>query len=101
MPGFKEEGRPFLAAEPEARAKLFTHGGSQAVRLPKAFRFDGTEVSIRREGDRVILEPVRAGPFPATDADWAAYWARLDALADGEAFEAPPDPPFADEDLAP
>jgi antitoxin VapB len=37
------------------KAKLFTHGGSQAVRLPKEFRFDGSEVRIEREGDRVIL----------------------------------------------
>lgn len=36
-------------------AKLFTHGGSQAVRLPKDFRFDGTEVYVRRVGDDVVL----------------------------------------------
>ena len=34
------------------------HGRSQAVRLPKEFRFPGKEVRIRRDGDRVILEPV-------------------------------------------
>lgn len=36
-------------------AKLFTHGGSQAVRLPKEFRFEGTEVHVRRVGDEVVL----------------------------------------------
>ena len=36
-------------------AKLFTTGRSQAVRLPKAFRFEGKEVFIRKEGSRVIL----------------------------------------------
>ena len=36
-------------------AKLFTHGGSQAVRLPKAFRFEGTHVHVRRVGDEVVL----------------------------------------------
>jgi antitoxin VapB len=56
------------------RAKLFTHGGSQAVRLPKAFRFQGGEVSIRREGERVILEPVPHDP--------ASFWARIDACED-------------------
>lgn len=40
-------------------AKLFKSGRSQAVRLPKEFRFEGKEVRIRREGARVILEPVR------------------------------------------
>ena len=41
-------------------AKLFKSGGSQAVRLPKEFRFPGEEeVLISRQGDRVILEPVK------------------------------------------
>ena len=41
-------------------AKLFLNGRSQAVRLPKAFRFEGlTEVFIERDGDRVILSPSR------------------------------------------
>jgi antitoxin VapB len=41
------------------RAKIFSNGGSQAVRLPKACRFpdDQHEVVVRREGRRVILEP--------------------------------------------
>ena len=42
------------------RAKLFATGGSQAVRLPKPFRFEGQdEVIISRDGERVILEPTR------------------------------------------
>jgi antitoxin VapB len=36
-------------------AKLFTHGGSQALRLPKEFRFEGTEVYIRRAGEDLIV----------------------------------------------
>jgi antitoxin VapB len=55
-------------------AKLFTHGGSQAVRLPKEFRFEGTEVHVRRVGNEVVLS---ARP----PADWLGM---LDAL---EAFE--------------
>ncbi|WP_375404787.1 antitoxin [uncultured Sphingomonas sp.] len=39
-------------------AKLFWTGRSQAVRLPKAYRFDGKEVRISREGNRVILQAV-------------------------------------------
>ena len=39
-------------------ARLFWSGRSQAVRLPKAFRFDGDQVRIRRHGTAVILEPV-------------------------------------------
>lgn len=45
-------------------AKVFWSGRSQAVRLPKAFRFEADEVRIRRHGRSVILEPV------ARDWDW-------------------------------
>ena len=38
-------------------AKVFTTGRSQAVRLPKAFRFATAEVTIERQGDAVILRP--------------------------------------------
>jgi len=42
------------------RAKIFRNGGSQAVRLPQSCRFpdDCTEVRARREGSKVILEPI-------------------------------------------
>jgi antitoxin VapB len=50
-------------------AKLFWSGRSQAVRLPKEFRFDGDQVRIRRQGNGVVLEPI--------SEDWA--W--LEALA--------------------
>ena len=39
-------------------AKIFKTGRSQAVRLPKHYRFSGSEVAIRKEGDCVILSPV-------------------------------------------
>ena len=38
--------------------KIFWSGRSQAVRLPKAFRFDSEQVRIRQHGASVILEPV-------------------------------------------
>ncbi len=38
-------------------AKLFMNGQSQAVRLPKEFRFEGKEVFIKRMGDAVVLLP--------------------------------------------
>ena len=38
-----------------ATAKLFTNGRSQAVRLPKEFRFPGDEVCIKRVGSMVVL----------------------------------------------
>ena len=39
------------------KAKLFNNGGSQVVRLPKEFRFEGEEVAIRRIGKAVVLLP--------------------------------------------
>jgi antitoxin VapB len=39
-------------------AKVFWSGRSQAVRLPKSFRFETSEVRIRRHGSTVILDPV-------------------------------------------
>ena len=57
-----------------ARARLFRNGRSQAVRLPKEFRFTGQEVSIRRDGDAVILEPIKRRAWPA------GYWERLAEL---------------------
>ena len=39
-------------------AKIFKTGRSQAIRLPKRFRFSGTEVAIRKVGNNIILSPV-------------------------------------------
>ena len=43
-------------------AKLFQNGSSQAVRLPREFRFQGDKVRIRRSGNCVVLEPVIGDP---------------------------------------
>ncbi|MEM1082999.1 MAG: AbrB/MazE/SpoVT family DNA-binding domain-containing protein [Verrucomicrobiota bacterium] len=43
---------------------VFLNGRSQAVRIPKAFRFEGKEVSIRRLGDGVLLEPLKVETWP-------------------------------------
>lgn len=42
-------------------AKLFRNGQSQAVRLPKEFRFKGKEVFIRKAGSAVVLFPATGG----------------------------------------
>ncbi|MBY3107993.1 antitoxin [Rhizobium laguerreae] len=51
-------------------ARLFQSGNSQAVRLPKEFRFDVDQVEVTREGDAVILRP---------RADRGVRWASLHA----------------------
>jgi antitoxin VapB len=40
------------------RARVFWSGTSQVVRLPREYRFEGTEVRIRKRGAAVILEPI-------------------------------------------
>jgi antitoxin VapB len=73
-----------------ATAKLFMHGRSQAVRLPKEFRFEGTEVRVSKVGDKVILEPLSKPPFDAE-----AWFVRLDDLGGREFLPdgIPVDPP--------
>ena len=44
-------------------AKLFQTGRSQAVRLPKAFRFEGAEVFIKRVGNGILLSPKDKKPW--------------------------------------
>ncbi len=94
MPGVKEDGSLF---ETPARAKLFQHGGSQAVRLPKAFRFEGTEVSVRRDGEAVILEPVKA-KRPRTDEEMKAFWNEIDRNGGADFFERD-QPPMQERDF--
>jgi antitoxin VapB len=56
------------------KAKLFRTGGSQAVRLPAEFRFEGDEVDIRRDaetGDVVLSKPI---------ASWDEYFAWVRTL---------------------
>lgn len=85
--GVSESPAPF---EHDTTAKLFMHGGSQAVRLPKAFRFEGSEVAIRKEGEAVILQPLRRPAVPRTPEEWDAFWAEIDRLRGDEIIPYPP-----------
>ena len=76
--------------QPQFTAKLFMHGRSQAVRLPKEFRFQGSEVRVSRLGGKVILEPMEKPPFDA-----ARFWANLDS------YQAYDFPEVKDDDLRP
>ncbi|MGH7246799.1 MAG: antitoxin [Pseudomonadota bacterium] len=72
-----------------ATAKIFMHGRSQAVRLPKEFRLPGKEVRVRRVGRAVLLEPL--------EFDVKAWLAELARYRDvpfmEEGREQPPMPP--------
>ncbi len=73
-----------------ARAKIFQHGGSQAVRLPKEFRFEVAEVDIRKEGDAVILQAPKTRK--RTPEEMKAFWERIDAIRGDEQLVRPPQP---------
>ena len=67
----------------ERHVRLFRNGRNQALRIPRGFEFEGSEAVLRKEGDRLIVEPVRKGrllalldtleplgePFPDVDED--------------------------------
>jgi len=55
-------------------AKLFQNGRSQAVRLPKSFRFDGDEVFVHRVGNAVVLLPMQHS--------WDALFQSLDNFSE-------------------
>jgi antitoxin VapB len=74
-----------------ATAKLFQSGRSQAVRLPKEFRFEGNEVRVRKVGNGVLLEPMKR--------DRTALFADLDRFADIPFMEdGREQPPLPDDD---
>ena len=77
------------------KAKIFWSGRSQAVRLPKAYRFDTDEVRISRRGNAVILEPL------TKDWEWLKKMpGRVDEdfeAAVNEKLPMPPDNPEIDE----
>jgi antitoxin VapB len=56
-------------------AKLFRNGRSQAVRLPREFRFEGSQVRVRRLAEGVLLESLIDDP--------AAWFAELDRVREG------------------
>lgn len=58
----------------ERHASLFRNGRNQAVRIPREFEFEGSEVLIRKEGNSLILTPIRKNRL----LDLLASWAPLD-----------------------
>jgi len=68
---------------PGRHVRLFRNGRNQALRIPREFELEGEEAIIHKEGDRLIVEPIRKGkllallhtldpltePFPDIDDD--------------------------------
>jgi len=72
-------------AEFERHVRLFRNGRNQALRIPREFELEGDEAIVRKDGGRLIVEPVRKGrllallgtlepldePLPDVDEDLA------------------------------
>ena len=54
----------------ERHASLFRNGRNQAVCIPREFELEGTEVLMRKEGDRLILTPIRKNRLLELLASW-------------------------------
>ena len=72
-------------AETQRHVRLFRNGRNQALRIPREFELEGNEAILRKEGDRLVIEPVRKGRL-------LAVLASLEPLEEGF--------PDVDEDLA-
>ncbi len=71
---------------------LFQNGRSQAVRLPKEFRLPGREVSIRRLGTGILIEPINATVWP--EGYFKAILIEDEAFARPDQGTTPPIPDF-------
>lgn len=56
-------------------AKIFKNGQSQAVRLPKEFRFESDKVYIKKQGENVIL-------IPTKEPWWQSLWESISLFSD-------------------
>jgi antitoxin VapB len=71
----------------ERRIKLFRHGRHQAVRIPRELEFSGEHVIMRKEGRRLIIEPVRPRSLLAVLATFSELDEDFPPIADP-----PPEP---------
>lgn len=77
-------------------AKLFRNNRSQAVRIPAEFELPGDRVLIRREGSRLIIEPVTG---PRNIVELLAQWKNEEPLGPQDQFPDIVDMPVAPESL--
>jgi antitoxin VapB len=71
----------------ERHVKLFRNGRSQAVRIPREFELPGKDAVMRKEGERLIIEPLPRKSVLALVATWEPTDERLPDIED-----LPPDP---------
>ena len=72
MPIASEKTADYLVEAPARHVRLFRNGANQAVRIPKEFELPGKEAVMHREGNRLIIELVKAKATTLAEAmkDW-------------------------------
>ena len=66
----------------ERLVHLFRNGRSQAIRIPKEFELEGNEAIIRKDGNRLIIEPVKKTSLRALLAGWQPLADELPKIVD-------------------
>ncbi len=56
--------------ESERHIRLFRNGCNQALRIPRGFEIEGNEAILRKEGHRLVIEPLRKGRLLALLDTW-------------------------------
>lgn len=99
-PHVSDNFAPYLASAqvdtPTRHARLFRNGANQAVRIPKEFEFPPGEVTVKKVGNSLVLEPVVVKPVKGS---LAALVAALESMKDWPVVEEPF--PDVDEGLLP
>ncbi len=72
MPNASEKAATYTLETPPRHVRLFRNGANQAVRIPKEFELPGKEALIHREGNRIVIEPVKFKASTLAEAmqDW-------------------------------
>lgn len=66
----------------ERRVRIFRNGRNRAIRIPREFEFPGNEAIMRKEGDRLIVEPASAKSLLAVLADLKPLKEHFPAIPD-------------------
>jgi antitoxin VapB len=66
----------------ERHVRLFRNGRNQALRIPSGFELPGTEVLLRKEGDRLIVEPAKRKTLLDLLAGWGPLQNDLPQIED-------------------
>lgn len=80
MPVAAENHAVYDGPTPSRHVRLFRNGANQAVRIPKEFELPGKEAVMHREGDRLVIEPLRPKPAKGSAEALLAVLATMEPI---------------------